>query len=245
MFWQLLIILKLIGIYAMPFESRRTLIILEVRGRLWCLFSAYDRSARKPPLPKKNKKSEIAKKKFGSRWFWRVGRNTANWQNFKDGLGTNKVWLDFDCELLLFLQFFSVLCHFVILYMVSIEIVSFCRIISLCNFQYRNHVHSITLMSFQIISQNLVQYKAWLDDVQRLRTVTSLDVSAVAGHHAMPAALLFSFRHLCLYLQHLLFALFLWLHVFKPHLYYNCVNIVPDWNFKRFVWVVRHFVLTG
>ena len=85
---------------------------------------------------------------------------------------------------------FSVLCHFVILYMVSIEIVSFCRIISLWNFQYRNHVHSITLMSFQIISQNLVQYKAWLDDVQRLRTVTSLDVSAVAGHHAMPAALL-------------------------------------------------------
>ena len=45
-------------------------------------------------------------------------------------------------------------------------------------------------MSFQIISQNLVQYKACLDDVQRLRTVTSLDVSAVAGHHAMPAALL-------------------------------------------------------
>ena len=85
---------------------------------------------------------------------------------------------------------FSVLCHFVILYMVSIEIVSFCRIISLWNFQYRNHVHSITLMSFQIISQNLVQYKAWLDDVQRLRTVTSLHVSAVAGHHAMPAALL-------------------------------------------------------
>ena len=27
--------------------------------------------------------------------------------------------------------------------------------------------------------------------MQRLRTVTSLDVSAVAGHHAMPAALLF------------------------------------------------------
>ena len=26
--------------------------------------------------------------------------------------------------------------------------------------------------------------------MQRLRTVTSLDVSAVAGHHAMPAALL-------------------------------------------------------
>ena len=88
---------------------------------------------------------------------------------------------------------FSVLCHFVILYMVSIEIVSFCRIISLWNFQYRNHVHSITLMSFQIISQNLVQYKAWLDDVQRLRNVTSLDVSAVAGHHAMPAALLFTY----------------------------------------------------
>ena len=28
--------------------------------------------------------------------------------------------------------------------------------------------------------------------MQRLRTVTSLDVSAVAGHHAMPAALLFN-----------------------------------------------------
>ena len=70
--------------------------------------------------------------------------------------------------------------------MVSMEILSFCRIIPLCNFQYRNHVHSITLISFQIISQNLVQIKR----VQRLRTVTSLDVSAVAGHHAMPAALL-------------------------------------------------------
>ena len=30
--------------------------------------------------------------------------------------------------------------------------------------------------------------------MQRLRTVTSLDVSAVAGHHAMPAALLFQIR---------------------------------------------------
>ena len=29
--------------------------------------------------------------------------------------------------------------------------------------------------------------------MQRLRTVTSLDVSAVAGHHAMPAALLFPY----------------------------------------------------
>ena len=29
-----------------------------------------------------------------------------------------------------------------------------------------------------------------MDDVQRLRTVTSLDVSAVAWQHAMPAALL-------------------------------------------------------
>ena len=28
--------------------------------------------------------------------------------------------------------------------------------------------------------------------MQRLRTVTALDVSAVAGHHAMPAMLLFS-----------------------------------------------------
>ena len=30
--------------------------------------------------------------------------------------------------------------------------------------------------------------------MQRLRTVTLLDVSAVAGHHAMPAALLFSLK---------------------------------------------------
>ena len=28
--------------------------------------------------PQKNNKSEIAKKKFGSRRFWRVGRSTAN-----------------------------------------------------------------------------------------------------------------------------------------------------------------------
>ena len=28
--------------------------------------------------------------------------------------------------------------------------------------------------------------------MQRLRTITLLDVSAVAGHHAMPAALLFN-----------------------------------------------------
>ena len=60
-------------------------------------------------------------------------------------------------------------------------------------------------MSFQIISQNLVQYKAWLDDVQRLRTVTSLDVSAVAGHHAMPAALLFVFFSLLVYFDGFVF----------------------------------------
>ena len=34
-----------------------------------------------------------------------------------------------------------------------------------------------------------------------LRTVTSLDVSAVAGHHAMPAALLFTVMILCKHLQ--------------------------------------------
>ena len=32
--------------------------------------------------------------------------------------------------------------------------------------------------------------------MQRLRTVTSLDVIAVAGHHAMPAGLLFHFLSL-------------------------------------------------
>ena len=31
--------------------------------------------------------------------------------------------------------------------------------------------------------------------MQRLRTVTSLDVSAVAGHHAMPAALIFEQKY--------------------------------------------------
>ena len=31
--------------------------------------------------------------------------------------------------------------------------------------------------------------------MHRLRTVTYLDVNAVAGHHAMPAALLFSFQN--------------------------------------------------
>ena len=75
--------------------------------------------------------------------------------------------------------------------MVSMEIVSFCRIIPLGNFQHRNHVHSITLISFQIISQNLVQILSMTGRRARIRTVTSLDVSAVAGHHAMPAALLF------------------------------------------------------
>ena len=45
------------GMYDMPLESGRTLIILEVRRRLWCLFSAYDRSARKPRKKKiKNRK---------------------------------------------------------------------------------------------------------------------------------------------------------------------------------------------
>ena len=32
-----------------------------------------------------------------------------------------------------------------------------CRIIPLCNFQYRNRVRSITLIPFEIISQNLVE----------------------------------------------------------------------------------------
>ena len=129
---------------------------------------------------------------FNLRHRYRVLSITLIWFEI---ISRNLVQIKYDQTLIVncysFYSFFSVLCHFVILYMVSIEIVSFCRIISLWNFQYRNHVHSITLMSFQIISQNLVQYKAWLDDVQRLRTVTSLDVSAVAGHHAMPAALLF------------------------------------------------------
>ena len=88
------------------------------------------------------------------------------------------------------LHFFAVLCPFVILYTVSMEILSLCRIIPLCNFQYRNHVNCITLISLQITCKTWYKYKACPDGVQRLRTVTSLDISAVAGHHAMPAALL-------------------------------------------------------
>ena len=65
--------------------------------RIWA-YTDYFGSPRKPLMsvfgvrsecaetPQKNKKSEIAKKKFGSRRFWRVGRSTANGQNFKDGL---------------------------------------------------------------------------------------------------------------------------------------------------------------
>ena len=33
----------------------------------------------------------------------------------------------------------------------------FCGIIPLCNFQYRNRVHSITLIPFELMSQNLVE----------------------------------------------------------------------------------------
>ena len=33
----------------------------------------------------------------------------------------------------------------------------FCEIIPLCNFQYRNRVRSITLIPFEIMSQNLVE----------------------------------------------------------------------------------------
>ena len=84
MFWQLLIFLKLIGIYDMPFESGRTLIIMEVRGRLWCLFSANDQSARKP----RKKKSEIAKKNLGRGDFGgSVGAQQTD-KIFKDGLIT-------------------------------------------------------------------------------------------------------------------------------------------------------------
>ena len=36
----------------------------------------------------------------------------------------------------------------------------FCGIIPLCNFQYRNRVHSITLIPFEIISQNLVEIQS-------------------------------------------------------------------------------------
>ena len=60
----------------MPLESGRTLIILEVRQRL--LMSVFGVRSECEETSKKNKKSEIAKKKFGSRRFWRVGRSTAN-----------------------------------------------------------------------------------------------------------------------------------------------------------------------
>ena len=54
----------------------------------------------------------------------------------------------------------------------------FCGIIPLCNFQYGNGVCSITLILFQIISQNLVQYKALPAILQRLKVVTPLTLFA-------------------------------------------------------------------
>ena len=54
----------------------------------------------------------------------------------------------------------------------------FCGIIPLCNFQYRNGVCSITLILFEIISQNLVQYKARPAILQRLEVVTPLTLFA-------------------------------------------------------------------
>ena len=50
--------------------------------------------------------------------------------------------------------------------------------------------------------------------MHRLRTVTSLDVSAVAGHHAMPAALLFYFIYFFFFL--LFFFFFFFYFGFKP-----------------------------
>ena len=43
----------------------------------------------------------------------------------------------------------------------------FCGIIPLCNFQYRNCVRSITLISFEIMSQNLVEIQTMCRDKQR------------------------------------------------------------------------------
>ena len=47
----------------------------------------------------------------------------------------------------------------------------FCGIIPLCNFQYKNRVHSITLIPFEIISPNLVEIESMTEDMQRLATV--------------------------------------------------------------------------
>ena len=47
----------------------------------------------------------------------------------------------------------------------------FCGIIPLCNFQYTNCVHFITLIPFEIISQNWVEIKSMTDDMQRFTRV--------------------------------------------------------------------------
>ena len=51
-YWQLLIFLKLTGIYNMPFESGHTLNTLEVWERLWCLFSTLRKESLDVNTPK-------------------------------------------------------------------------------------------------------------------------------------------------------------------------------------------------
>ena len=66
----------------MPLESGRTLIF-------WKSNDAFDVCFRRTIGVRGNpekKKIGNSEKKFGSRRFWRVGRSTANGQNFKDGL---------------------------------------------------------------------------------------------------------------------------------------------------------------
>ena len=60
----------------MPLESGRTLIILKSEDAFDVCFQRTIGVRGNPE--KKIKKSEIAKKKIGSRRFWRVGRSTAN-----------------------------------------------------------------------------------------------------------------------------------------------------------------------
>ena len=91
----------------------------------------------------------------------------------------------------------------------SRSIYIFCGIIPLCNFPYRNRVRSITLIPFEIISQNLVGWSGGAKVLSKLAVPgrpTNLEYSraraycacsrcgwGLFGHFFSPLSLLFSF----------------------------------------------------
>ena len=74
--------------------------------------------------------------------------------------------------------------------------------------------------------------------MHRLRTVTSFDVSAVAGHHAMPAALLLIL--VIIYIKCLLTVniYLVFATAFMWHIYYRCFNLALDSYICLTKWLV-------